>query len=29
MAYFQGREDIVIFRAQLSTAPLVDLELVD
>jgi hypothetical protein len=28
-AYFQGREDIVIFRAQLSTAPLVDLELVD
>ena len=29
IAYFQGREDIVIFRAQLSTAPLVDLELVD
>ena len=29
MAYFQGRDDIVIFRAQLSTAPLVDLELVD
>lgn len=29
LAYFQGREDIVIFRAQLSTAPLVDLELVD
>jgi hypothetical protein len=28
-AYFQGREDIVIFRAQLSTAPRVDLELVD
>jgi hypothetical protein len=28
-AYFQGREDIIIFRAQLSTAPLVDLELVD
>ena len=28
-AYFQGRDDIVIFRAQLSTAPLVDLELVD
>lgn len=28
-AHFQGREDIVIFRAQLSTAPLVDLELVD
>jgi hypothetical protein len=29
LAYFQGREDIVIFRAQLSTAPLVDLELAD
>jgi hypothetical protein len=29
LAYFQGREDIVIFRAQLSTAPLVDLDLVD
>lgn len=29
MAYFQGRDDIVIFRAHLSTAPLVDLELVD
>ena len=29
LAYFQGREDMVIFRAQLSTAPLVDLELVD
>jgi hypothetical protein len=29
MATFQGREDIVIFRAQLTTAPLVDLELVD
>ena len=29
LAYFQGREDIVIFRAQLSTTPLVDLELVD
>jgi len=29
MANFQGREDIVIFRAQLITAPLVDLELVD
>ena len=28
-AYFQGREDIVIFRAHLNTAPLVDLELVD
>ena len=28
-AHFQGRDDIVIFRAQLSTAPLVDLELVD
>ena len=28
-AHFQGREDIVVFRAQLSTAPLVDLELVD
>ena len=29
LAYFQGREDIVIFRAQLTTAPLMDLELVD
>ena len=29
MAYLQGREDIVIFRAQLSTPPLTDLELVD
>jgi hypothetical protein len=29
LAYFQGRNDIVIFRAQLSTAPRVDLELVD
>lgn len=29
LAYLQGREDLVIFRAQLSTAPLVDLELVD
>jgi hypothetical protein len=29
LASLQGREDIVIFRAQLSTAPLVDLELVD
>jgi hypothetical protein len=29
LAYFQGREDMVIFRAQLTTAPLVDLELVD
>jgi hypothetical protein len=29
IAYFQGRDDIVIFRAQLSTAPSVDLELVD
>jgi hypothetical protein len=29
LAHFQGRDDIVIFRAQLSTAPLVDLELVD
>lgn len=29
IAHFQGRDDIVIFRAQLSTAPLVDLELVD
>ena len=28
-AYFQGREDIVIFRAQLSTNPRIDLELVD
>jgi hypothetical protein len=29
LAYFQGREDIVIFRAQLTTAPVTDLELVD
>jgi hypothetical protein len=29
LASFQGREDMVIFRAQISTAPLVDLELVD
>jgi hypothetical protein len=29
LAYFQGREDIVIFRAQLTTAPITDLELVD
>jgi len=28
-AYIQGREDIIIFRAHLHTAPLVDLELVD
>lgn len=29
LAYFQGREDIVIFRGQLTTAPPTDLELVD
>jgi hypothetical protein len=29
LASVQGREDIVIFRAQLTTAPLTDLELVD
>jgi hypothetical protein len=29
LAYVQGREDIVIFRGQLTTAPPVDLELVD
>jgi hypothetical protein len=29
LAQLQGREDIVIFRAQLTTTPLVDLELVD
>jgi hypothetical protein len=29
LSYFQGRDDIVIFRAQLATAPLTDLELVD
>lgn len=29
LAHFQGRGDILIFRAQLNTAPLVDLELVD
>ena len=28
-AYFQGRDDIVIFRAHLTTAPVTDLELVD
>jgi hypothetical protein len=28
-AHFQGREDIVIFRAHLNTAPVTDLELVD
>jgi hypothetical protein len=28
-AYLQRREDIVIFRGQLTTAPLVDLELLD
>jgi hypothetical protein len=28
-AYFQGREDMIIFRAHLHTAPLMDLELVD
>lgn len=29
LAYLQGREDILIFRSQLSNAPLVDLELLD
>ena len=29
LAYLQGRSDIVIFRAQLTTAPITDLELVD
>jgi hypothetical protein len=29
LAHIQGRNDILIFRAQLSTAPLVDLELID
>ena len=29
LAFFQGREDIVIFRAQLTTPPALDLELVD
>lgn len=28
-AYFQGRSDFVIFRAQLTTAPLTDLDLID
>ena len=28
-AYFQGRKDIVIFRAHLNTAPVTDLELLD
>jgi len=29
LAYFQGRGDIVIFRAQLTTAPITDLDLID
>ncbi|HSB01371.1 MAG TPA: hypothetical protein VLE49_12020 [Anaerolineales bacterium] len=29
LAYFQGRSDIVIFRAQLTTAPITDFDLVD
>lgn len=29
LAYFQGRNDIVIFRGQLTTAPTTDLELID
>jgi hypothetical protein len=29
LSYFQGRNDILIFRAQLTTAPITDLELVD
>jgi hypothetical protein len=29
LSYFQGRDDLVIFRAQLTTAPITDLELVD
>lgn len=29
LAYFQGREDIVIFRAHLNAAPATDLELLD
>src|SRR3990172_10807746 len=29
LAYFQRREDIVIFRAHLTTAPVTDLELLD
>jgi len=29
LAYFQGRSDIVIFRAQLATAPITDLDLLD
>ncbi len=29
LAYFQGRSDIVIFRAQLTTAPITDLDLFD
>jgi hypothetical protein len=28
-AYFQGRQDIIIFRAQLTMTPITDLELVD
>ncbi len=29
LAYFQGRSDILIFRAQLTTAPMTDFDLVD
>lgn len=29
LAFFQGRNDVVIFRAQLTTAPITDLELID
>jgi hypothetical protein len=29
LAFFQGRDDVLIFRAYLSTAPLLDLELAD
>ncbi len=29
LAYFQGRSDIIIFRAQLTTAPMTDFDLVD
>src|SRR5512142_921554 len=29
LAYFQGRSDIVIFRAQLTTAPATDFDLID
>ena len=29
LAFFQGRDDVLIFRAYLNTPPLLDLELAD